>query len=76
MMYLKNCRTTDRLLRVHTAARMLGCSSRTVRRRIQNHELPATLDLRSCVALTLGVADHVLRLTGPTATSSSLKKYG
>jgi excisionase family DNA binding protein len=32
----------DRLLRVHTAARMLGCSPRTVRRRIQNHEIPAT----------------------------------
>jgi excisionase family DNA binding protein len=33
--------TADRMLRVHTLARLLGCSSRTVRRRIQNDEIPA-----------------------------------
>jgi excisionase family DNA binding protein len=32
----------DRILRVHTAAKILGCSTRTIRRRILNHEIPAT----------------------------------
>jgi hypothetical protein len=27
----------DRIVRVHTIAKLLGCSPRTVRRRIQNH---------------------------------------
>jgi excisionase family DNA binding protein len=35
------CRTEVRILRVHTAAKILGCSPRTVRRRILNHEIPA-----------------------------------
>lgn len=34
-------RREDRILRVHTAAKILGCSSRTIRRRILNHEIPA-----------------------------------
>jgi excisionase family DNA binding protein len=29
--------SADRILRVHTIAKLLGCSPRTVRRRIQNH---------------------------------------
>jgi excisionase family DNA binding protein len=32
----------DRVLRVHTAARILGCSPRTIRRRILKHEILAT----------------------------------
>ena len=31
----------DRVLRVHTAAKLLGYSERTIRRLIQNHEIPA-----------------------------------
>jgi excisionase family DNA binding protein len=33
--------TVDRIVRVHIAARILGCSARTVRRRIENHKIPA-----------------------------------
>jgi len=33
--------TVDRFVRVHIAARMLGCSPRTVRRRIEHREIPA-----------------------------------
>ncbi len=32
----------NRILRVHTAAKILGCSARTVRRRILKREIPAT----------------------------------
>jgi len=32
----------DRVLRVHTAAKLSGYSERTIRRRIQNREIPAT----------------------------------
>lgn len=31
----------DRIIRVHIAARLLGCSERTIRRYIQNRILPA-----------------------------------
>jgi len=31
----------DRILRVHTVATLLGRSRRTIRRHIQNHEIPA-----------------------------------
>jgi excisionase family DNA binding protein len=33
--------SANRMLRVHTLARLLGCSTRTIRRRIQNEEIPA-----------------------------------
>jgi excisionase family DNA binding protein len=32
----------DRIIRVHIAARLLRCSGRTIRRRIQNQEIPAS----------------------------------
>ena len=32
---------TERVLRVHTAAKLLGCSNRTVRRRILEKKIPA-----------------------------------
>lgn len=32
----------DRVLRVHTVAKLSGYSERTIRRRIQNHEIPAS----------------------------------
>jgi|HubBroStandDraft_6_1064221.scaffolds.fasta_scaffold841821_2 excisionase family DNA binding protein len=31
----------NKILRVHTVARLLGCSRRTIRRRIQQHQIPA-----------------------------------
>lgn len=41
-------RREDRILRVHTAAKILGCSPRTIRRRILKRELPAIrMDRRS-----------------------------
>lgn len=41
-MNFTNYQAINRLLRVHNAARILRCSTRTVRRRIENHEIPAT----------------------------------
>jgi excisionase family DNA binding protein len=32
----------ERILRVHTVAKLSGCSRRTIRRRIHNHEIPAS----------------------------------
>jgi excisionase family DNA binding protein len=32
----------DRILRVQTVAKLSGYSERTIRRRIQNHEIPAS----------------------------------
>jgi excisionase family DNA binding protein len=32
----------ERILRVHTVAKLSGYSERTIRRRIQNHEIPAS----------------------------------
>jgi excisionase family DNA binding protein len=32
---------TSKVVRVHVAARMLGCSPRTIRRLIQHQEIPA-----------------------------------
>jgi excisionase family DNA binding protein len=40
-MNLARAEQADRVLRVHTLAKLLGCSRRTIRRRIQNHKLPA-----------------------------------
>ena len=40
-MQLGNRDALDRILRVHTAARQLGCSTRTVRRHVQQHKIPA-----------------------------------
>ena len=40
-MNLAMLKPADRVLRVHTVARLLGCSRRTVRRRILSYEIPA-----------------------------------
>lgn len=40
-MYLDLDASQAEMLRVHIAARRLGCSTRTIRRLIQNGELPA-----------------------------------
>jgi excisionase family DNA binding protein len=40
-MSLETRTTADRIVRVHIAARILGCSERTVRRWIENQKIPA-----------------------------------
>jgi len=40
-MSLETGTAVDRIVRVHVAARILGCSARTVRRRIENQKIPA-----------------------------------
>jgi excisionase family DNA binding protein len=63
--------TDDRLLRVHVLARILGCSCRTVRRKIETHVIPAVRIGRRAWGVPLSAVPAAARASRRSICSKS-----